>query len=324
MEIDLSIIIVNWNSANFLKKCLESISNTTKGITFEIIVVDNASYDGCERIAEEDSLDIVFVQSDRNVGFGKANNLGYRYSSGRNLLFLNPDTEVLQSAIPEMLRYLDSMKDAGAIGCKLLNGDRSPQTSCIQAFPTIMNQLVDMEYLRKRFPMWDFWGIKALFSDQQYPVEVDVVSGACIMIKHDVFEEVELFSTDYFMYAEDVDLCFRIKKAGYKVYYTNKASIVHHGSGSTNCRSEVIFPVLMMRESVLGFLKKTRGAIYGEIYRFAMITLSLTRLFIIGSLLPFSRFELNKRSLLYSFRKWWITLLWSLGCYKNHLSGYCK
>ena len=216
---DLSIIIVNWNSAEYLRKCLISLYKNVKQLKFEIIVVDNASYDGCEELIRKNFPDVLFIQSSHNLGFAKANNIGFKNCSGRNALFLNPDTEVVGPAINKMHLHLLSIPDSGALGCKLINTDLSIQTSCIKAFPTILNQALDIDYFKKVFPNMRIWGMKPLFNECLYPQEVDVVSGACIMVKRNAFEEVGMFSQDYFMYSEDVDLCYKIRGKGYRIHY---------------------------------------------------------------------------------------------------------
>ena len=169
-SIDLSIIIVNWNSSDYVRACLRSIYNETRGLDFEIIVVDNASFDGCESILKEEFPGVIFIQSKENIGFGKANNLGFQHSSGRNLLFLNPDTEIVGHALNTMVRHLDALPAAGAAGCQLLNADRSIQTSCIQVFPTIINQLLDIDYLKIKFPNIKFFGMTLKYRIRFQPV----------------------------------------------------------------------------------------------------------------------------------------------------------
>src|SRR5579884_3860551 len=120
---ELSIIIVNWNSIQFLQVCLRSIYNHLRHIKFDVIVVDNASYDGSAEILRDHFPDVIFIQSNYNLGFSRANNLGYRHSSGNTLLFLNPDTELLDNGIETMYSHLHSRVDVGAVGCRLLNSD---------------------------------------------------------------------------------------------------------------------------------------------------------------------------------------------------------
>jgi hypothetical protein len=310
---DLSIIIVNWNSADYVRKCLLSIYSQTKGLDFEVIVIDNASHDRCEGIIRNEFPQTKFIQSKENIGFARANNLGAQHSSGRNLLFLNPDTEIIGSAVNVMFSYLESMPDAGAVGCKLLNSDLSIQTSCIQPFPTILNQILDVEYLKLRFPKFKFWGIKPLFFSNSKPEKVDVISGACIMVKRGIFEKVGLFSTDYFMYSEDVDLCYKIQNAGHKIYYINEAEVVHHGGGSTRAKREDYFAAVLMRESIFRFIKKTRGRTNALIYKLTMLTVSLGRLMLIAALMPLAVLAGKYDALAFPFNKWKKVLSWSMG-----------
>src|SRR3990172_4683046 len=264
---DLSIIIVNWNSAKYLRPCLASIYKHTRGLTFEIIVVDNASYDGSADIVRDEYPDVIFIQSERNLGFARANNLGYRQSSGSALLFLNPDTELVNDALARMVTYLNSSATVGAVGCRLLNSDLSLQTSCIQAFPTLWNQLLDAELLRRILPAWKLWGMSALSHYNGKPLEVEVVSGACIMVNRAVFEAVGPFSEEYFMYADDVDLCYLIKTAGYSVQYVGDATVIHHGGKSSASREESQFAAVMQRESRARFFRKRRGELFFWLYR---------------------------------------------------------
>ena len=133
---DVSVIIVNWNSREFLRQCLRTVFQHAGDLQFEVIVIDNASYDGSEPMVWSEFPQVVFIQGDENVGFARANNAAATQASGRNLLFLNPDTEVSDGAIETMARFMDATPEAGAVGCRLLNTDGSLQTSCVQAFPT--------------------------------------------------------------------------------------------------------------------------------------------------------------------------------------------
>src|ERR1019366_1850950 len=233
---DLSVIFVNWNSADYLRDAVASVRQHTSGISYEIIVVDNASPRGAgeSEILERQLSDVTLIKSAQNLGFAGANNLGFRQSSGRNILFLNPDTKLTSPAIRQMLLRLDTLPNAGIVGCKLLNGDLSLQTSCVQTFPTILNQVLDTDYLRLRWPNCRLWGTASLFSQSPDPAEVEVISGACLMIKREVFERVGCFTEDYFMYAEDLDLCYKVHRAGFRNYYVKEASLIHYGGKSSS------------------------------------------------------------------------------------------
>lgn len=313
---ELSIIIINWKSADYVRKCLSSIYDNLTDLEFEVIVVDNASYDDCEKIIDRDYPQVKFIQSHNNVGFSKANNLGYEHSVGDNLLFLNPDTEIIGTSIKIMHTYLCNFPKAGAIGCKLLNTDRTIQTSSIQAFPTILNQILDAEVLRRKLPNLKFWGNKVLYDTASLPVQVDVISGACILIKRSVFERIGYFSTDYFMYAEDVDLCYKIRKAGYFVYYSGAANVIHHGGKSSGKRELNYFAALVMRESVQKFLHKSRGYLYSLLYRFAIGVAAFCRIMLISLFMGITSRKINRESLKILFVKWIKIFRWSLGLEK--------
>lgn len=315
---DLSVIIVNWNSASYAIRCIESIRSFTSGLDFEIIVVDNASTDDSCRILRESFPDLKLICSPGNLGFARANNLGFESCSGRNVLFLNPDTELRGPAINLMHTCLNSSADIGVLGCHLLNPDLSVQTSCIHLFPTILNQVADIERLRQLSPRLKFWGMRPLFDpDREKPVGVEAVSGACQMIRRDVFEKVGLFSTDYFMYMEDLDLCYKVRESGEKVCYLGSATIVHHGGQSSKKRGGEDFSGPMMKESLLKFLRKSRGPFYAGLYRLSIFLVSVLRVAVLAVLLPFSSAassaRLDKESLRHSLIKWYKILRWSVG-----------
>lgn len=312
---DLSIIIVNWNSKEYLQKCIESVVVSIQGIEYEIVVIDSGSFDGCGEMLKKHYPKVHFIQSEKNLGFAKANNTAFNVSSGRNILFLNPDTEIEGSAVNTLYNQLNSLPDAGIVGAKLLNSDRSVQTSCIQSFPTILNQLLDSNALRNVFPRAKMWGMRPLFTEENKPVEVDAVSGACLMIKRSAFKTVGMFSPDYFMYSEDIDLCYKVKQAGFKIFYAGDAQVVHHGGGSTMQKNENYFSNVLMKESRFIFFSKTKGQIYARLYKASMTFVSLIRLMILFFLLPWVVTS-KKNSLYHSFGKWNKVLKWSLGLEK--------
>jgi GT2 family glycosyltransferase len=309
--LELSVIIVNWNSRDFLRQCLASLNSHCRGISMEIIVVDGGSFDGCGEMLAREFPSVVFIQSDKNVGFARANNLGVRQARGRCLLFLNPDTEFFEDSICVLLERISALSQAGAIGCRLLNSDRSLQASCVQAFPTVLNQVFNSEFLRRRFPNWKMWGIAALFADPPQPAVVEVVSGACLMVRRDVFEAVGGFTELYFMYGEDADICFKIARAGHRVYYTPETSVIHHG-GSSSRQAQTNFSNVMMRESLYRFFKLNHGRPAAAAYRIAMSVLSVIRLPLIFVLLPLSSGSLVRHGT-GSLRKWFSILRWGLG-----------
>jgi GT2 family glycosyltransferase len=309
--LELSIIIVNWNSAKFMRGCVESIRKHTTGLSYEILVVDNASFDGCNKVLQKHAPDVTYIQSDKNLGFAKANNHAFQASRGTSLLFLNPDTEIVGEAISLLHSALQRLPNAGAVGARLLNADGSLQTSCIQSFPTILNQMLDSEYLRKKWPGSMLWGTKPFLNDHGGEEEVEAIAGACLMIKRDTFKRIGGFTEDYFMYAEDIDLCYKVRKAGYKNYYVPEGKVIHFG-GSSSKQLSSNFSSVMMRESILRFLKNTRGDVYGFGYRLAMLLSAVCRLFLLSVPSLVQRLGHRQELSEASFRKWSAILRWSL------------
>jgi GT2 family glycosyltransferase len=308
-EIDLSIIIVNWNSKAYVSKCIESVLANTSGLTYEIIVVDSASFDGCGEMLQDLYPNIRFIQCDSNVGFARANNLGASYGCGSVLLFLNPDTKVCGHAIEHLYSHYNKLPHAGVVGCRLLNSDGSLQTSCVMPLPTILNQVFDAEILQRWFPKINLWLSATTFEGKSTPVSVEAVSGACMMINKKVFDQVKGFSTDYFMYAEDLDLCYKTHSAGFTNYYVPEAEIIHHGGGSTQHRRSS-FANIMMRQSISRLLKKTHSSIYSLGYRMALSLSAVIRLILLVIWLPA---WVLKRRRTASFSKWIGILRWGLG-----------
>jgi GT2 family glycosyltransferase len=303
---------VNWRSVQFLRQCLASIQRETAAPNYEVIVVDNASGDGCGEILSKEFPKVIFIQSKTNLGFSGANNLGARHARGAVLLFLNPDTEILRSAVDVLLKELKQLPDAGVLGCRLLNSDGTLQTSAIQSFPTILNQVLDADLLRRYLPKSALWGNAALFHSDGGPVPVEFVSGACMMVRRIMFERVGGFSSDYFMYAEDSDLCYKMRATGCANYYVGRAQIMHYGGGSSQ-RAASDFSHVMMRESISRFLRKFRGPLYSMVYRLALSTAAVVRLLLLTIALPVWLARKSSRPWVTTCRKWLAILRWGLG-----------
>ena len=310
---DLSIIIVNWNSVKHLRECLASIYDKTEGISFEVVVIDNASYDGCAEMLAREFPAVRFIQSQENLGFARANNLGFEHSSGRNVLFLNPDTEIVGPALEHLVRAMDSDSRVAVAGPKLLNTDGSIQTSCIQRFPTVLNQMLDSDYLRQKFPSARLWGTRPLREDAAGLTEVEVISGASLMVKREVFEAVGRFSTRYFMYSEDVDLCYEVRKCGWKVCYAGAATVIHHGGRSSSSKPESHYSSIMTRQAVATFLRAKRGRTYSALYRATTAIAALGRCALAGLAAVFAYGQPRRARCVQSLQKWSNIFRWAVG-----------
>jgi hypothetical protein len=195
----------------------------------------------------------------------------------------------------------------------LFNGDGSLQTSCVLPFPTILNQALDVEWLHRRFPRAKLFGAAAMFSGKKDPQPVEAISGACIMIHRKTFEEIGMFSNDYFMYAEDIDLCRKVGIAGQKVYLVNSAGIVHFGGGSSKKQKDRLFGALLMRDSNCRLLRKFRGRGYALLYRMVIGVSALMRLTgLLVWLLPAAVAGRGRNSI-EILQRWWHLLMWVFG-----------
>jgi GT2 family glycosyltransferase len=273
---DLSIIYVNWNSVNYLRECIASVYEHTRGINFEIIVVDNASPEGGVEAVKEQFPDIVLIKSSENLGFAGANNVGFRQSKGKCVLFLNPDMKVLNPAINIMFERLQSLPHAGIVGCRMHHGDLRVMTNSIMKFPGILNQVFQFEAVRLRWPSFPLWNIGPLFSDSTEPAKVEVITGACMMMRREVFAKVGMFNEEYFMYAEDFDLCWKITKAGFSNYYIPGGDIIHYGGASSPREWQTI----MKMRADLRLVANFRGRFYAFLFRSALALNAGIRLFV--------------------------------------------
>jgi hypothetical protein len=220
--INLSIIIVNRNTKEYLLPCLRSVLENEEGTGWKIIVVDNGSRNGSPAEVKENFPSIDLIENEGNMGFAKAVNQGLQKAPGRYVVLLNPDTQVKKGAIGELISFMDAHPDAGIAGAKLLNSDGSKQNS-IANFPSLATELSNKSLLRWLFPT-RFPGKERDYSE---PVEVDSVIGACMMVRRDAIEQVGLLDEEYFLFLEETDWCFRMKKAGWRVCHVPQAEVYH-------------------------------------------------------------------------------------------------
>jgi len=298
---ELSIIIVNWNTRDLLIQCLDSIFRTVGGLGLEVFVVDNGSTDGSARVVKKRFPEVEVIENRENVGFAEANNQALRLSKGKYLLLLNPDTQVKEKAIERLISFMETHSDVGAAGAQLLNGDGSKQNS-IANFPSLGTELLNKSLLRWLFPK-KFPGKGRNYSK---PIEVDSVIGACMMVRRDALNQVGLLDEDYFLFLEETDWCYRMKKAGWKIYHIPQAEIYHFQGKSAEVvkkRAKVEF-----YHSRYHFFKKNRGGpqwfflLAGLLMRLAiefgvMIVTSMMTLFMIKGW--------RKKVSIYAYLFWW-------------------
>jgi GT2 family glycosyltransferase len=302
---NLSILIVNWNSKAYLRACLDSIRGTCSHLSPQVVVVDGGSFDGCGDMIAAEFPEVEFVQSPDNIGFGRSNNLGFERVTGEALLLLNPDTELQPTAVDVLLAELTRLPQAGLLGARLLNSDGSLQMSAVHSLPTPWNTALDSDWLRRRW-----WSRKGR-SEAANTFEVEAISGACMMMWTETFRRLAGFDPRYFMYAEDMDLCFRAREMGWKIHYAPRSEIIHHGGGSSKtCFSR--FSVVMIREALGVYMHANFGGFRMVFYRLLMGFSAALRLLVLLSCRAVASAPV-RQSLQTAILKWWAVFRWSMG-----------
>jgi GT2 family glycosyltransferase len=275
--LDLAIIIVNWNTPDYLSACLDSVlvelSAWPEG-SVETYVVDNASADHSVNLVREQYPWVKLIENATNVGFARANNQAAQITTGRNLLLLNSDTELHPGALRTMVTFLDTHPQAGAVGARLLNSDGTLQESAHPA-PTLGRELWYLCHLDKLHPI-------AIYPMEEWPIDqprsVEILKGACLMFRQTVLDEVGLLDEDYFMYSEEVDLCKRTLQAGWLLYWEPRAVVVHHGGRSTE---KVAFSMFMhLYKGKIMYFRKRHGRATAALYKLVLAFAIILRLLV--------------------------------------------
>jgi len=254
--LELSIIVVTYNSRRHVRDCLESVQRAAGDIDHEVIVVDNASQDGTPGIIRNEFPKARLIANPENLGLARGNNQGISQSQGRYILLLNPDTVVLPKTLATLLEEINQSPETGLLGCRLLNADRSIQQSFGYEV-SFWNEAVRKFF----FNLWENhrfhpvgWVLSSLHSRKR---EVAWVKGACMLSRRQSIFDAKLMDETFFMYLEDADLCQRIRQLGWQVRYTPEAEVIHFGGGSV--RSNPKRSALEYRRSQLHYFKKHLG-----------------------------------------------------------------
>jgi GT2 family glycosyltransferase len=219
---DISIIIVNWNTRDLLQSCLESIYKTIHDISYEIIVVDNGSRDGSVAMLQEKYPQVRLIQNEENRGFGAANNQAMRIMTGRYALLLNSDAVLTENTVRELFTFMEAQSDAAMACGQLLNADGSKQNS-VASFPNLLTLLTNTSLLEYLFP--NRYPSKRY--DYDKPVEVESCIGACLIVRNKAIEEVGMFDERYFFFFEETDWAYQMRNAGWKIFHVPTAFIYH-------------------------------------------------------------------------------------------------
>lgn len=275
--IDVSIIIVNYNTYNLLIQCINSIYRHTKAIQFEIIVVDNASTDGSNEMIKSKFPNVILIESDENLGFGKANNLGAKQALGNFLFLLNSDTVLIENSIKILKEFLENSSDTdiAVVGCKLLDINHNPHIS-FGNFPSIFQEI--FEYgLSKIFKKYYSEKVSPSVIDNGTQIkEVDYIMGADMFFKKAIFDTIGGFDEDFFLYYEETEICFRLNKLGYKIMWNPSTSLIHYIGASGKKQDEINYWIFeQLQKSKYLFFKKCHGNLKANIVKYLSITKTL-------------------------------------------------
>jgi GT2 family glycosyltransferase len=273
---DVSILIVSWNVKELLRDCLRSLKENAGNVRYETIIVDNASKDGSPDMIRNEFPWAKLIEPHANLGFGRANNLAYEHSTGRWVLLLNPDTVVLDRAIEKLVAFADAQPKAGAVGGKTLKADLSLERSCCWGSPglwPLMCKSVGLHLIFKQSELFnreamDWWPRNTIR-------EVEVITGCFFMLRREVYEKTGGFDPRFFMYAEEVDLCWRIKKLGWKLMFTPEAQIIHLvGASAAKAKPNRVFQINL---GLLKLFRKHYGSAYMKVANLLMWMFYATR-----------------------------------------------
>ena len=229
-NIDVSVCIVTYRARDLLRDCLQSLYQNTQ-VTFDVIVVDNASQDGVVEMLQQEFPEICLVENQANDGYTRPMNQALRLGRGRYLLQLNPDTLVMPEAIDRLVAFMDEHPEAGICGPKVLNRDRSLQKPCRRGESrpwAVLTYFLGLSALFPRSRLFSQYLVTYLDEDEINAV--DGVAGSCMMMRGALIEQIGYLDERFFAYQEDADICFRARQAGWKVYYMPRAQIIHYGS----------------------------------------------------------------------------------------------
>jgi O-antigen biosynthesis protein len=233
-EKDISIVIVNYNVKDFLLQCLKSIKQASVGLSVQVIVVDNNSSDGSVDYLEPLFPGVEFIRTPKNLGFAKANNTGFEKAYGKYVLILNPDTILAENTLKVMYDYMENHQEVGISGCKVLNPDGTFQMACRRGFPTPWASFSKLFGLQKLFPKSRLFAqYNQTYKSIDETYYIDALIGAFMFARKSVIDETGGFDTAFFMYGEDLDLCYRASKSGWKIAYVHETSIIHYKGEST-------------------------------------------------------------------------------------------
>lgn len=273
--VDVSIIVVSWNTRELLVRALGCVYETLRESSFEVIVVDNASLDDSVPAVRERFPQARVIANRENVGFGRANNQGAAVARGRYILLLNSDAFVHAGTIERLIAFMEAYPEAGAAGPRLRYEDGRLQRS-VTSFPTVLTELWTTLGLDRAFPNHRVFGrYKLTYWEMNDLREVDILMGACLILRRTAIEQVGLFDEQFFMYSEEADLCYRLRAAGWRSYFVPDVEATHIWGGSAQRVPAKTF--LRLFRSRVQFFRKHYGEQTTVLYKCVLVLAGLMR-----------------------------------------------
>ena len=307
-NIDVSIIILSWNTKAMLGQCIESVYTNTQNIIYEIIVVDNASSDGSPETVEKEYPQVRLTKNKENLGFARANNIGIQQSTGRYVCLINSDIIVMKDCIRNLVTFMDEHFDVGMVGPRILNPDRTLQVSCRHS-PSIWNNLCQALGLNYLFPKSTFFSepfMKYWAHDEIR--KVDVLSGCFWMVRRAALDAVGLLDEDFFIYGEDIDWCRRFHQAGWDVVFYPGAKALHTG-GASSANAPIKY-YLEMQKADLKYWRKYHGRIGAASYMMIILLRHVTR--VIARVFQYVFYPSRRETIRFKLRRSTACIRWVL------------
>lgn len=306
-KLKISVIIVNYNTKLLTLKCLESLYKETTNISFETILVDNASTDNSARAVAKEYPQVHLISSKKNIGFAKANNLAAKYANGKYILLLNPDTVIINKAIEKLLTFAQQNEQAGIWGGRTIFPDWSlNSTSCF-------GEMTLWSLFCRAFGLSCLFRNSNLFNPESFGSwkfdtvrHVGIVTGCFLMIKNELWQQLDGFDTTFFMYGEEVDLCLRAKKRGHQLMFTPTAEIIHHGGASELSEADRMPKVFCAKSTIIRMHWPKKYIKFGLIMLLMWVATRAAISSILGTLAP-KKFSSQKQKWaeLWRTRKQW-------------------
>lgn len=274
---DVSVVIVNWNTREILRDSLKSILDQTREVEFEVIVVDNASSDGSAQMVRSEFPTVRLIENDTNRGYGAAANQGMKLAAGRYVLVLNSDVIIWDGAIDKTVKYADKRQDAAIVTCQAWENREKVQITCFR-FPSVLNMLLYMTGMDKVFKYNRFFGREwMLWWDRDSERQIDVATGMFLLVRREAIEEVGMMDEAFFMYYEETDWCRRFRDAGWKILFWPGAKVLHFHGGSQSSQQKAIEMFAQQRKSMLLYFRKHHGDLTYLAVRGLLVVLFGTR-----------------------------------------------